>query len=91
MLPSAVAEAYIETLLTFLQIIPPEGADLKDAMRLNQQHGLQFFDALLLSTAARAGCSEFYSEDLQHGRSFGAMQVMDPFKLNDLEFDQFLT
>ena len=87
-LPASAIESYNHSLLTCMEIIPPIAADLVAAMRLHQSDGQQFFDALLLTTAARAGCKTFFSEDLQHGRSFGSLQIVNPFALTAIEFEQ---
>lgn len=39
----------------------------------------QFFDALLLATAAAAGCSAMISEDMQPGVPFGTISVVAAF------------
>lgn len=36
-------------------------------------------DALLIAAACSVGCTFFLSEDLQPGRKFGQMEVIDPF------------
>lgn len=87
---AGIAEAYIQALLRSMQVISPTQEDLRQAMQLHREHGQQFFDALLLSTAARAGCRIFFSEDLQHGRTFSSMQVIDPFAMDAAAFGQLL-
>ena len=49
------------------------------ARLLSQAHSLAWFDALIVQAALEAGCTHLYSEDLQHGRRFGALQVVNPF------------
>jgi predicted nucleic acid-binding protein len=39
-----------------------------------------FWDALILTAAAVAGYEEVLSEDLQHGRSFGRVRIVNPFR-----------
>jgi predicted nucleic acid-binding protein len=46
-------------------------------------HNLSVYDALIVASALEAGCDRLYSEDLQHGRVFGALTVRNPF-LGDL-------
>ena len=41
---------------------------------------ISFWDALILTAAAIAGCEQVLSEDLQHGRSFGRVRVVNPFR-----------
>jgi predicted nucleic acid-binding protein len=40
---------------------------------------LPFRDALIVEAALEAGCTVLFSEDLQDGRSFGALTVRNPF------------
>lgn len=48
-------------------------------LALAEAHGLSGWDALIVQTALQAGCDTLYSEDLQAGRRFGALQVVNPF------------
>jgi predicted nucleic acid-binding protein len=41
---------------------------------------LNFWDALILATASREGCTILYSEDFQHGRAYGTVKVVNPFR-----------
>jgi predicted nucleic acid-binding protein len=45
--------------------------------------GIGFYDALIVAAAIEAGCDRLYSEDLQHGRSFGECVVVNPFLEGD--------
>lgn len=49
------------------------------AVALAREHGLSFFDALIVAAAIEADCDTLYSEDLQHGRAFGGMTIVNPF------------
>jgi len=69
-----------EALLMSLVIVSAEALDVVEAMHLQQQHGMQYFDALLIATARRVGCTLFLTEDMQHGRSFGGITVDNPFR-----------
>jgi predicted nucleic acid-binding protein len=40
---------------------------------------LSFWDSLIIEAAREAGCTQLYSEDLQHGRSFDGLTVSNPF------------
>lgn len=48
------------------------------AVALARDHGLAFYDALIVAAANEAGCDTLYSEDLQSGRRFG-LAIVDPF------------
>jgi len=74
------ASAFVRDTLMFALPISSTQEDLTYAMRLHQTGELQFFDSLLIATAARAGCSTLFSEDLQDGRTYGSLTVHNPFK-----------
>ncbi|MGH3478349.1 MAG: PIN domain-containing protein [Pseudonocardiaceae bacterium] len=50
------------------------------ASRLSEQHSINFWDALVVEAALRAGAIELVTEDLQHGRRFGELTVRNPFQ-----------
>jgi predicted nucleic acid-binding protein len=49
------------------------------ALRLARDHGLSFYDALIVASAQEAGCDTLYSEDMQHGRAIGGLTIRNPF------------
>ena len=49
------------------------------AIILARDHGLSFYDALIVSAAQDAACQVVYSEDLQHGRQFEGLAIENPF------------
>jgi predicted nucleic acid-binding protein len=49
------------------------------ASRLEEEHTLAFWDALIVAAAMRAGADRLVSEDLQDGRHFGALTIENPF------------
>lgn len=58
------------------------GADaVLAALELAARHGLSTWDAMVIHAAHDAGCDTLYSEDLQNGRRFGVLQVVNPFLL----------
>ena len=50
-------------------------------LALAAQHRLSGWDALIVQTALQAGCDTLYSEDMQAGRRFGNLQIVNPFVL----------
>ncbi len=52
------------------------------ASRLEEEHTVAFWDALIVVAALRAGASLLVSEDLQDGRQFGTLTVANPFTGN---------
>lgn len=49
------------------------------AVSLAREHGLSFYDALIVAAAIEAGCDTLYSEDMQHGRTIGGLTIINPF------------
>ncbi len=46
---------------------------------LQQEHSLNIWDALIVEAAREARCDILFTEDLQHGRRFGELQIINPF------------
>ncbi len=49
------------------------------ARKLAKEHGLNIYDSLIVVAALEAKCSKLFSENLQHGRQFGRLEVVNPF------------
>ena len=67
----------------FRRSIPVEAAaeqDLPAALNLVLDHRMAFWDALMCATASRAGLDYLLSEDMQDGRRFGALTIVNPFR-----------
>jgi predicted nucleic acid-binding protein len=52
----------------------------KMARALARDHGVSFYDALIVAAALETGCELLFSEDLQDGRSFGGLKIVNPFR-----------
>ena len=46
---------------------------------MKERWGLNYWDALILAAAERAGCDTVYSEDLSAGQTYGAVTVQNPY------------
>ena len=55
-------------------------ADFQSAFDLTNDHGLQIWDALILSIAAGNGCRILLSEDMQDGFTWRGVTVVDPYQ-----------
>jgi predicted nucleic acid-binding protein len=49
------------------------------AVALARDHSLSFYDALIVAAAIEAGCDTLFTEDMQHGRKFGSLAIVNPF------------
>lgn len=76
----SVIEAAIQSIrFRFPDIMPLTSDTHAAGLALARDHGLAFYDALIVATAIDAGCDTLYSEDLQHGRSIGGLTIHNPF------------
>ena len=87
----ADAASIVQQFHAAIRIIPPSFEDLTAAMQIHQQHGIQFFDALLIATARNVGCGVFFSEDLQDNRNFGGITIRNPFLLSSEDLNALLS
>jgi predicted nucleic acid-binding protein len=49
------------------------------AVVLTRDHGLAFYDGLIVAAAISANCDTLYTEDMQHGRRIGTVTIRNPF------------
>ena len=66
-------------LLNRLDVVILGVSDLLAAIDLHRLHGLSIWDTLIVRAALKAGCGVLYSEDLQDGRRFDGLEVVNPF------------
>ena len=52
---------------------------VRRAMAVKEEYGLQFYDALIVATAAKLGCHEIVTEDLNPDWTYCGMAVVNPF------------
>jgi predicted nucleic acid-binding protein len=50
------------------------------ALEIESQHGVSFWDALIIYAAQAAGADILYSEDLGDGQMFGSVRVVNPLR-----------
>lgn len=70
----AIVAAYAEW-----RDVPTEPQLMVAASRLQEEHTLSFWDALIVQAAIWADAERLVSEDLQDGRRFGALTMVNPF------------
>jgi predicted nucleic acid-binding protein len=77
-LDGAAARARVEVYLAFdvVTVTPPL---LLAAVDLHRLHSVSFGGALVIRPAEQAGCDTLCSEDLQAGRRFGPVRIVNPF------------
>lgn len=75
--PDARREA--EELLGQFEVLYPDAAVLRLALRGAAAYQLSWFDAHLWAYAEHFGLSHLLSEDFQHDRIYGTVRVINPF------------
>jgi predicted nucleic acid-binding protein len=72
----------IEKLMLFSRadVVQAGPADVIAAARLSVEQRLSFWDAMIVHMALVADCALLYSEDLQDGRRFAGLQIVNPFR-----------
>jgi len=71
--------AQAERLCTLLPVIETKGAALLSGARLAAAHGVQFWDGVLCEVARSGGAEVLLSEDMQDGRDFDGLRIVNPF------------
>ena len=67
-------------LFSHLDVVRLDVDDVLAGIDLHRLHQLSIWDALIVRAAAISGCRTLYTEDLQDGRRFEGLQVVDPFR-----------
>ena len=58
--------------------ISPELA--RQALAVQDEYGISYYDALIVATAEKLGCDEILTEDLNDGQTYRGMVAHNPFK-----------
>ncbi len=74
-----LASAKVETFSTVFEIASTEVDDLLAAQQLLKRFNLQFFDALIVTIAIRAGATLMISEDMHDGLDIDGLRIVNPF------------
>jgi predicted nucleic acid-binding protein len=76
---AAYAEQYLTTVFRPLLSVHSSMALFSEAVRLQNRARLAWYDAVIVSAAQQAQCDVLFTEDLQHGQSFGTLRITNPF------------
>lgn len=52
-----------------------------DSTAICERYQTSYFDAAIIAAAAQCGCQTIFSEDLNDGQSYGAITVVNPFRV----------
>ena len=67
-------------LIAEFDVAAPDVRDILAAIDLHRLHGFSFWDALVLRSAAQAGCTTLFTEDLQDHREIDGIHIVNPFR-----------
>ena len=81
----------IIALYTAWPVIVLEPALILAATRLEEEHQLSLWDALVIEAARVAGAERLLTEDLQHGQVIGGVRIENPFRIQALAADSSST
>lgn len=77
-MPEDEAEAAVRE-LSKLPMVQVDFDLIFAAISTSREHRLSFWDALIIRSAISSGCRILLTEDLQHGRKFGSLDIQNPF------------
>lgn len=76
--PAEVARRKVQ-LLANMEVVRIDVDAILAAIDLHRLNSLSFWDALIVQSAASAGCPRVLSEDLQHGQTIAGVKIENPF------------
>jgi predicted nucleic acid-binding protein len=79
LLPRDEAARAVSSWLALFKVIHATPEDVAPAMAAAVAGRFSYWDALMLGTASRAGCTILFSEDMADGATFGPLTVRNPF------------
>jgi predicted nucleic acid-binding protein len=80
---TAVAARRRVEVFSHMDVVRLDVDDVLAAIDLHRLHELSIWDALVVRAALLSGCRILYTEDLQDGRRFESLQVVNPFREAD--------
>jgi predicted nucleic acid-binding protein len=79
-MPTDEAAALVRDWMDLFPVAAADGRTLREAIGLKNEHGFGFWDAMLVEAARAAGVTRLLTEDMQDGRTIGALRLENPFK-----------
>jgi predicted nucleic acid-binding protein len=79
LMPAADAAAQVNDWLSFFPVIAVSANAVRTALTDAVAGRASYWDALLVATAAEAGCAVILTEDLAHGTRLGGVEIHNPF------------
>ncbi len=79
MMPPSAAAGLADAMLTLFRTVPASAAAVRNALASAASGHASYWDALLVFTAAEAGCSAILTEDLTDGTALFGVRIVNPF------------
>lgn len=73
------AQLYLAKVLLPLCEVFPDSSLYSQGLSIVEETGFNFYDALIVASAAIGRCPVLWSEGLQHGRVVRAVEIRNPF------------
>jgi predicted nucleic acid-binding protein len=70
----------LDAIRSAFEVMPMTADAQAAAFGLSTRHSIHIYDAMILATAAEAGCTVLLSEDLGHGEHHLGVRVENPFR-----------
>ena len=68
-------------LLARHEVVAPSAPAVLRALEMSAQHKLSAWNALIVQAALEGGCDTLFTEDMQTGRRFGDLEIVNPFEV----------
>ena len=78
-IPAGKLTAFLEAIAFPLNHIDPSPRLFTEAIRIHHQTQYRFYDSLIIAAAIESGATILYSEDFQHVRQIGPLEIINPF------------
>jgi predicted nucleic acid-binding protein len=77
-LDSGTAKSQAEFYARF-HLVQPSLKDVFSAMDIHRLHRFNYWDCMIIQSAALSGCSTLLSEDMQHNLDINGVRIINPF------------
>ena len=61
------------------EVVVNTSRSVLNALEIEERYQISFWDALIVQAAESAGAETLYTEDMQRGRKFGGLTIVNPF------------
>jgi predicted nucleic acid-binding protein len=63
-------------------IVPVDEKLVRAGVTVSQRYKISYWDGAIVAAADRLGAPILYTEDLNHGQTYGSVKVINPFKVH---------